>query len=136
MTVTTITRESIRPCSAIAAKYTKTPSTDIGTIPAINGRLKKMNKKLYRTKGIYVTRYTVPDPSDPFCSYIKRVTVNRGMCNHEDVEKLEALACEMLEIIQALEHCSRYWSDFKAPVGIVDKMRAVIAKAKGVANEQ
>lgn len=94
-----------------------------------------MNKKPYLPPGIYVRRYTAPYPGDPFCSYIKRLTVDRGMCNHEDVKKLEDLACEMLDIIEALEHCRRYWSDFALPVGIVEKMRAVIAKAKGMANE-
>lgn len=94
-----------------------------------------MNNTYYPPPGIYVTRYTVPDPGDPFCSYIKRVTVDRGMCNHADVQKLEHLACQMLDIIEALEHCSRYWSDFDVPVGIVENMRAIIRKAKEGANE-
>lgn len=95
-----------------------------------------MSNSLNLPLGIYVSRYTVPEPGDPFCSYIKRITVGRGMCNHEDVEKLENLACEMLEIIEALEHCSDYWSEYYVPIGIVDRMRAVIAKAKGGTNEQ
>lgn len=94
-----------------------------------------MSNNINPPQGIYVRRYTVPDPGDPFCSYIKRVTYNRGMCNHEDVQKLENLACEMLEIIESLEHCSDYWSEYYVPIGIVERMKNVIAQAKGNKHE-
>ena len=68
---------------------------------------------------------------------LKRHTTSHGtMCDAAEVADLENIACEMLDIIEALEHCSDYWSEYYVPIGIVDRMRAVIAKAKGGTNEQ
>ena len=68
---------------------------------------------------------------------LKRYTTSHGtMCDAAEVADLEALNAEMLDIIEDLEHCSDYWSEYYVPIGIVDRMRAVIVKAKGGTNEQ
>lgn len=68
---------------------------------------------------------------------LKRYTTSHGtMCDAAEVADLESLNTEMLEILESLEHCSDYWSEYYVPIGIVDKMRSVIAQAKGGTNEQ
>ena len=68
---------------------------------------------------------------------LKRYTTSHGtMCDAAEVADLEALNAEMLDIIEGFEHCSDYWSEYYVPIGIVERMKNVIAKAKGGTNEQ
>ena len=40
-------------------------------------------------------------------------------------------APEMLDILVELQECAQYWSEYDVPIGIVDRLNAVIEKAKG-----
>ena len=67
---------------------------------------------------------------------LKRYTTSHGtMCDAAEVADLEALNAEMLDIIERLEHCSDYWSEYYVPIGIVERMKNVIAQAKGNKHE-
>lgn len=45
--------------------------------------------------------------------------------------RLIAAAPELLAVLQELEESSSYWSDYDVPVGIVDRIKAAIARATG-----
>lgn len=45
--------------------------------------------------------------------------------------RLIAAAPEMLDMLIDLQESAQYWSEFDVPVGIVDRLNAVISKAKG-----
>jgi septum formation inhibitor-activating ATPase MinD len=47
------------------------------------------------------------------------------LLNHRD------LLAEMLEVLQELDECAYYWSQYDVPVGIHDRIKSAIAKAKG-----
>ncbi len=40
-------------------------------------------------------------------------------------------APDMLQVLQELEESAAYWSEYDVPVGIVERIRAAIAKATG-----
>ena len=44
---------------------------------------------------------------------------------------LIAAAPEMLDMLVELQQCAQYWSEYDVPLGIVDRLNAVIKKAKG-----
>jgi len=44
---------------------------------------------------------------------------------------LFAAAPEMLEVLQELDECAVYWSEYDVPLGIHDRIKAAIAKAEG-----
>ncbi len=44
---------------------------------------------------------------------------------------LIAAAPEMLDMLIELQQCAQYWSEYDVPLGIVDRLNAVINKAKG-----
>lgn len=46
--------------------------------------------------------------------------------------RLIAAAPDLLEMLQELRECADYWSEYDVPVGIVERMDAVLAKALGV----
>ena len=43
-----------------------------------------------------------------------------------------AAAPEMLAMLQELRECADYWSEYDVPVGIVERLDSVLAKALGV----
>jgi hypothetical protein len=45
--------------------------------------------------------------------------------------RLIASAPDLLAVLQELEESSSYWSDYDVPVGIVDRIKAIIARATG-----
>ena len=45
--------------------------------------------------------------------------------------KLIAAAPDMLDMLIELQECAQYWSEYDVPLGIVDRLNAVIEKAKG-----
>jgi len=52
-------------------------------------------------------------------------------CNTEANARLIAAAPELLAVVQELEESAGYWSEYDVPLGIVDRIRAAIAKAEG-----
>jgi hypothetical protein len=50
--------------------------------------------------------------------------------DHPDA-RLIAAAPDLLAVLQELEESSSYWSDYDVPVGIVDRIKAAIARATG-----
>ena len=46
--------------------------------------------------------------------------------------RIVASAPQMLAMLQELRECAEYWSEYDVPVGIVDRIDAVIATALGV----
>jgi hypothetical protein len=49
----------------------------------------------------------------------------------EDNARLIAAAPDLLAVCQELEESVEYWSEYDVPLGIVDRIRAAIAKATG-----
>lgn len=47
--------------------------------------------------------------------------------------RLGAAAPDLLAMCEELSECADYWSEYDVPIGIVERLRAVIAKAKGEA---
>ena len=45
--------------------------------------------------------------------------------------RLIAAAPDMLDMLIELQESAQYWSEYDVPLGIVDKLNAVISKAKG-----
>jgi hypothetical protein len=45
--------------------------------------------------------------------------------------QLIAAAPDMLEVLEELDECAYYWSQYDVPVGIHDRIKSAIAKAKG-----
>ncbi len=66
-----------------------------------------------------------------------RFTVEVSVGGDTDIHTLEAnarliaAAPDLLEVLKELKECSDYWSDYDVPLGIVDRINAAIAKAKG-----
>ena len=47
--------------------------------------------------------------------------------------RLIAAAPDLLAVVKELEESAAYWSEYDVPLGIVDRLRAAIAKATGEA---
>ena len=45
--------------------------------------------------------------------------------------QLFAAAPDMLDVLEELNECASYWSQYDVPVGIHDRIKSAIAKAKG-----
>jgi hypothetical protein len=45
--------------------------------------------------------------------------------------RLIAAAPDLLAVLQELQECAEYWSEYDVPLGIVDRINAAIAKATG-----
>ena len=65
-------------------------------------------------------------------------TVNPSICTvfgteHETLlnARLIAAAPDLLAVVEELEESSEYWSEYFVPLGIVDRLRAALAKARG-----
>ena len=54
-----------------------------------------------------------------------------AVINTIDDARLIAAAPDLLAVVQELEESAAYWSEYEVPLGIVDRMRAAIAKAIG-----
>lgn len=62
-----------------------------------------------------------------------------GMYIYEQTEegranaRLIAAAPDLYAVVDELEESSSYWSEYCVPIGIVDRLRAALAKARGEA---
>jgi hypothetical protein len=45
--------------------------------------------------------------------------------------RLIAAAPDLLAVLEELQESAAYWSEYDVPIGIVDRINAAIAKAKG-----
>lgn len=52
-----------------------------------------------------------------------------AVCSERDA-RLIAAAPDLLAVLQELEESVDYWSEYDVPLGIVDRIRAAIAKAE------
>jgi len=52
---------------------------------------------------------------------------------HEANARLIAAAPDLLAMCEELAECSDYWSEYDVPIGLAERLRDVIAKAKGEA---
>ena len=64
--------------------------------------------------GLFLVSGYLPSESAPFA--------NRDLI---------AAAPEMLEVLIDLSESAQYWSEYDVPIGIIDRLNAVISKAKG-----
>jgi hypothetical protein len=53
---------------------------------------------------------------------------------HIEDARLIAAAPDLLAVCQELEESASYWSEYYVPLGIVDRLKAAIAKATGEKN--
>ena len=49
----------------------------------------------------------------------------------DEVERLQAQRAAMLTVLKEIDECSRYWSEYDVPLGLHDRIKAAIAKARG-----
>ncbi len=62
-------------------------------------------------------------------------TFSRGRFSDEHIAnaRLIAAAPDLLEVVKELQESAGYWSEYDVPLGIVDRINAVISKATGEA---
>lgn len=58
---------------------------------------------------------------------LRDVSINEQKAN----ASLIAAAPDLLSVVKELEESADYWSEYDVPLGIVDRLRAAIAKATG-----
>jgi hypothetical protein len=76
------------------------------------------------------------DKKKPCRMYINSEKQNLVASFYDDPEtvamfQLFAAAPDMLEVLKELDKCASYWSQYDVPVGIHDRIKSAIAKAKG-----
>ena len=66
---------------------------------------------------------------DPTVVTGKRVVAE---ADSEEDARLIAAAPELLAVVAELEESSAYWSEYDVPLGIADRLKSALAKARGV----
>ena len=51
----------------------------------------------------------------------------------DELRRLYEANIELLTVLQELQESAAYWSEYDVPIGIVDRINAAIAKARGEA---
>lgn len=86
-----------------------------------------------RILAITCTGRSKPHPSEGM--HVAAVHMPEHNTQHDELwhanARLIAAAPDLLAVVQELEESSGYWSEYDVPLGIVDRLRAAIAKAKG-----
>jgi hypothetical protein len=54
-----------------------------------------------------------------------------GYAMKPEIKKVWEASPDMLDVLQELNECAYYWSQYDVPVGIHDRIKSAIAKAKG-----
>lgn len=70
-------------------------------------------------------------PAFPFRELLVQVG-GTDVGRQEANTRLIAAAPEMLAMLQELRECAAYWSEYDVPIGIVERLDSVLAKALGV----
>ena len=79
-----------------------------------------------RTPGPWEIQRNLCDVVRPNGWLIASVTIRENL-------DLIASAPDLLAICEELEESAEYWSEYDVPLGIVDRLRAALAKARGQA---
>ena len=61
------------------------------------------------------------------CGFLPRRDIGDVKAN----ARLTTSAPTMLEVLEEVEECSRYWSEYDVPLGLHDRIKSAIAKARG-----
>jgi hypothetical protein len=54
-----------------------------------------------------------------------------GYAMKPEIKKLWEASPDMLEVLHELDESAYYWSQYDVPIGIHDRIKSAIAKAKG-----
>ena len=49
----------------------------------------------------------------------------------DEMERLQAQRDAMLTVLEELDECAEYWSEYDVPLGLHERIKAAIAKARG-----
>ena len=49
----------------------------------------------------------------------------------DEVERLQTQRTAMLTVLEEVEECSRYWSEYDVPIGLHDRIQAALVEARG-----
>ena len=84
------------------------------------------------TPGPWITESTTKTPNG-LDEIIKSAAGNPciGWAYRPEDAALIAAAPTMLEVLEEVEECSRYWSEYDVPLGLHDRIKAAIAKGRG-----
>jgi hypothetical protein len=72
----------------------------------------------------------VPKNGGAFAPVLAHI-FHRDDGSNENDATLIAAAPDMLAVLKELEESACYWSEYDVPLGIVDRIKAAIAKAEG-----
>lgn len=91
--------------------------------------------------GLYGVRIDASDRAICGVSGVTRQSYNRDGSPAGEVDmpegwanaRLIAAAPDLYSVVDELDESSSYWSEYCVPIGIVDRLRAALAKARGEA---
>ena len=64
------------------------------------------------------------------CPDVRRVW---DLAHSKEVERLQAKNAAMLTVLEEVDECSRYWSEYDVPLGLHERIKAAIAEGRGEA---
>lgn len=84
-----------------------------------------------QNRHIYAEQVVRSDDGDAWHPLIACTDDDEQQVDWRANARLIAAAPDLLAVVQELEESAGYWSEYDVPLGIVDRMRAAIAKATG-----